>query len=56
MAKIIEKYNAATDFVFKDIWRADMENMSTRKRSAFNILKILIIVIFLMIYLNLIMN
>ena len=45
MAKIIEKYNAAKDFVFKDIWRADMENMSTRKRSAFNILKILIIAV-----------
>ena len=42
MPKIVEKYNAAKDFVFKDIWRADLENMSTRKRSAFNILKILI--------------
>jgi len=45
MAKIIEKYNAAKDFVFKDIWRADMDNMSNRKRSAFNILKVLIIAV-----------
>ncbi|MBO4771325.1 MAG: YihY/virulence factor BrkB family protein [Bacteroidales bacterium] len=45
MPKIVEKYNAAKDFVFKDIWRADLENMSTRKRSAFNILKILIIAV-----------
>ena len=45
MAKLIDKYNAAKDFVVKDIWRADMDNMSTRKRSAFNILKILIIAV-----------
>ena len=45
MPKIREKYNAAKDFVFKDIWRADMDKMSTRRRSAFNILKILIIAV-----------
>jgi membrane protein len=45
MAKLIDKYNAAKDFVFKDIWRADMDNMSNRKRNAFNILKILIIAV-----------
>ena len=45
MAKLIDKYNAAKDFVVKDIWRADMDNMSTRKRSVFNILKILIIAV-----------
>lgn len=45
MPKIVEKYNAAKDFVFRDIWRADMDNMSSRKRSAFNILKILIIAV-----------
>ncbi|MCR5456399.1 MAG: YihY/virulence factor BrkB family protein [Bacteroidales bacterium] len=45
MAKIIEKYNAAKDFVFKDIWQADVNNMSTRKRSAFNLLKILVIAV-----------
>ena len=45
MAKLIDKYNAAKNFVVKDIWRADMDNMSNRKRSAFHILKILIIAV-----------
>ncbi len=45
MAKLIDKYNAAKDFVVKDIWRADMDNMSNRKRSAFHVLKILIIAV-----------
>ena len=45
MPSILERYNAAKDFVFKDIWRADDNSMSSRKRSMFHILKILIIAV-----------
>ena len=45
MAKLIDKYNAAKDFVVKDIWRADDSNMSSRRRGVFHILKILIIAV-----------
>lgn len=45
MAKIVDKYNEAKDFVIRDIWQADVNSMTTRKRSAFHILKILIIAV-----------
>jgi membrane protein len=45
MANLVEKYNAAKDFIFKDIWRADYNNMTTRRRSMFHVLKILVIAV-----------
>ncbi len=45
MPTLIDRYNAAKDFIFKDIWRADDREMSSRKRGAFYILKILIIAV-----------
>jgi len=45
MATISEKYNKAKDFVFRDIWKMDMANISERKQRFYNTIKVLIITV-----------